>query len=227
MGMTKLVIGVLLGAIVGGLTERLLDEFFDKFLPATLQKFHVVVICGAIIGLAIAGVVLSKDTEEALSGQLLSSGGGDIGDNAIIAGGNVIVNNSDTPLTIPAEIILNENGQPEMVAVRKGESRTISAGDTIVTISLLQGMGIYGPETTIGDMIKLNISGKIGSKSYVNLRVGQCIHFHPILITYVRANSGLLNTLASASFTVYALDDSVKDTNLCPDVTPVGSAQQP
>jgi hypothetical protein len=228
MSMTKVVIGILLGAFVGGLVEYLLHSILDKILPATLQKFHIVAISGAIIGLALAMAVLSNGGGEALSGQLISSEGGDIGDNAIIAGGNVIVNNSDTPLTIPAEIILNENGQPETVTIRKGESRTIRAGDTIITVSILKYMGMFGPETRIGDMIDLNISGRIGSRSYKNLKVGQCIHFHPILVTYVKANPGLLSsTLGSASFTVYALDDSVKDTNLCADVTPIGSVQQP
>lgn len=73
-------------------------------------------------------------------------------------------------------------------SVEKGRSQQVRIADEVVTVSILQPYGWMGPGKTVGDAITVNVSSKYGSKTYAGLRLGQCIHFHPILLNYVQVH---------------------------------------
>lgn len=84
-------LGFILGAVAGGLIERMLDEL----LPEKLQRLHIVALAGAIVGLVLAAVLLAN-FNGADSNPTLVMAQNDIGDNAIVAGGDVIINEAQT-----------------------------------------------------------------------------------------------------------------------------------
>lgn len=154
--------------------------------------------------------------------QNITNDGGEIGDNAIFTSGNVIINPIEGVTPVPTETILNQNGESATINVAKGRSRTIRVADEIITISILEQVGRVAYGRLYEDAIDINISGAIGSRTFNDFRLGQCIHFHPILLTYIKANvsNGLVSSLTSSEFTVYSLGETAKDSNLCPDTNP-------
>jgi len=203
-----------------------MGRLLNKFVPVDLQDYHLITIVLIILAMSLYVAYFgSNNRSDSILHKFVSA---NLQKNHLFTIILIILALSFTYVvlsslnnrsnSIPHQTILSKDSEGGIFTLSKGGSHTVHIADEVITISVIDN------GYTIGNAVNINISGTIGSRTYRDFWAGKCIHFHPILITYVSSNGG--NDMSkprfrSAKFRVDALDETANDTNLCPYMKPV------
>jgi len=198
-------IGFVAGAIAGGLIERLLEEY----LPATLRRFHILMVLGAILGLSVMSIIFSATSDgTAESTHATPESDWKIENNTFNAEGDVYVgetNGLNAPPVVEATSAVLNSGI--IFTLEKGEYHLINIEGNQAIVTLIAETPRHG---ILGTRNPRNISVS-GSSDPIRNFMGptSCIHYHPFIITY-ETPSGVSGATISA-FLLKGAENEIKD----------------